>query len=215
MVVLHQGVLSHFDCNQRMGVVFLGALIVQAAVISVSIWRGSHTSDGYVIETLNDEPLFTRRHMITFGIATIIVLTISAIVMCSRTETLLSMDGAFITETSCIGPFTDEYQLNRSQVVVEHRVENDETIPSNQRRRFLRFLRGGSDRSAEDNYLAISEPGKSRTLFVELYEGGDVSALAALAPQAMQHYADHLRAVREGQHRLLKTTEQLLGQSLE
>lgn len=196
MVVLDQGVLSHFDCHQRMGVVFLGALILQSGVIITTIWRSRRTSDGYLLETLDDQPWLTRPRLIMTGIATFIVVLVSLLVMCTRTETLLSMDGMFITETSCIGPFSDEYRLDRAQVVVEHRVEDDETLSYNKWAFFRNFFTSRGRRHQEDNYLAISEAGRPRSLFIELLGRQNAPELVALSPDAMQHYSDHLQAVK-------------------
>lgn len=186
MVVLHEGTLSHFNCNQRMGIVFLGAILLQLIMLARYTWEvrfpTSYNGIGepYPIETLDDQPFFTRRRMIVFAIWATILALVAMICMASRTETLLWMDGSFITETSCVGPFPEEYKLDRAQATIEHKTEPE-------------WLQR---RSKEVNYLAISEKGKPQTLFIELSGRQDAPELVALAPQAMQHYADHRRQAR-------------------
>lgn len=188
MVVLHEGMLSHFSCNQRMGIVFLAALLLQGVMLARLSWevRFPGTYNGisdtygrraYSIETLDDRPFFTRRRMIVFAVWTTILVLVAALCMASRTETLLWMDRGFITETSCIGPFQAEYKLDRAQVAIVHKSESE-------------WLKRPS---RADNYLELSEPGKSRKLFIQLKGRQNAPELIALAPSAMRHYADYLR----------------------
>lgn len=183
MVVLHQGMLADFSCDQRMGIVFLGAILLQAIMLARYAWEVRFprsyygTRESYPIETLEDRPFFTRRRLIVVALWTTIVVTVAVVCMASRTETLLWMDGNFITETSCVGPFAQEYKLDRAQATIADKVESN-------------WLQNSSK---ADNYLAISQPGQSRKLFIELKGRQNAPELIALAPQAMKHYADYLR----------------------
>lgn len=187
MVVLHQGMLAHFSCNQRMGILFLAAVALQGLMLAWLAWGVYYPRsdygyrEAYKISTLDGQSPFSRHRIIALAVWMAVVSLVAAVCMASRTETLLSMDDRFITETSCIGPFAQEYKLDRPLALVEHRTER-EWLPR---------------RKGPDHYLAILQPGKPRTLFIDLKGRRNAPELVALAPRAMQDYADALRNLAE------------------
>lgn len=176
MLVLHQGVLSRFDCTQRMGIVLVGAILAQMLLLAQAGF--SHSAATNPVETLDRSPFVTRRRLIVSGIWSLIVLFVATLCMATRTETQLWLDTNIVGETSCIGPFPQEYELDRSQIRIDLKSES-------------LFLTGNN--SGSDYYLAISQPGKPRRLFIDLKGREDAPELVSFAPLLMREYADGLR----------------------
>ncbi|MGO4567449.1 hypothetical protein AB4Z52_20810 [Rhizobium sp. 2YAF20] len=199
MQVLDQGTLSNFSCGQRMAVVFVGMTLLQAALLVLLTMRLGYSSERmygygfgynatYKIETLDETPFFSRKRLIGFAIWSAIVATVAIVCMLSRTETMIGMDSNFIVETSCVGPFAAEFKLDRAKATVRHVTE---VTPW-----FFRSRRYHSrPDSGEDNYLAISQPDRDRSLYIELAGRENSKDLINLAPEAMRHYAAHLRDI--------------------
>jgi hypothetical protein len=182
MVVLDHGYLSFLDCGQRAGATFLGAFLLQAAMVVGSAyslgWSGPKY-DRYKIEMLETPPLFSRRRLVVGGIWCAVFLIVSSTCACLRVRTVLFVDDDFVTETSCIGPYSEDYRLDRQKVDVT-------------------FVNRGKDwfqskRSHDEIYLQIAQPGKPRPIYIDLWNRGDVRPLVDLAPRAMQDYDDYRR----------------------
>ncbi|KAA0699619.1 hypothetical protein DTW90_09660 [Neorhizobium sp. P12A] len=176
MLVLDQGALSGFGCGQRMGIVFLGAVVAQFAMVGFGVfwWKG----DGDKVETLRGTPFFTPARVFLAGIWVLVTLIVAIICMLLRTETMISTDDNSVVETSCYGPFSGDYQLDRSKTVVHYITE---------------ISSGKGGRTHELNYLALEEAGKDRQLYIVLDGSHYLSNLEQFAPRAISSYRDYLK----------------------
>jgi hypothetical protein len=185
MLVLDHGGLSNFSCGQRMGILFLGFVVAQALVLVSMSVRARYSYDRfrgtrYEIETLDDTPVFAGRRLKVLIAWSFVVVAISITCMFLRTQTLLGMDSSFIVETSCIGPFSSEYRLDRAKTTIRHVTE--------------------VHKNSEDNFLEASEPGKYRDIYIELAGREGSGDLMRLAPEAMRHYSAHLQDLGSGRY---------------
>lgn len=185
MVVLDHGFLSVFNCGQRTGAIFAGALLIQAAIVisrELSLRRGGSGYDRYEIELLEPTPLFSRRRLIVYGVWCAVFMLVASVCAFWRVRTALFMDENRIIEVSCIGPFSDEYSLDRAKIDVAFVNEGPGIL---------------ARRNTHDEiYLKIAEPGKPRPLTIDLYRRGDDQPLLDLAPNAMRDYDDYRRSHR-------------------
>ncbi|MBB3455811.1 hypothetical protein FHT86_004110 [Rhizobium sp. BK313] len=188
MLVLDQGFLGSYPCGSRMGIVFAGALAAQAAMLAAYVVATRWPENP--VEMLNRDPFVTRRNCIIFAIWLIVSSLVAVVCMWSRTETLLAMDANFIVETSCEGPFSGEYLLDRAKTRVSYITET--TIGHTSMRR-AEIPNWYGYRRREENYLELTEPGKDRTLYVQLDNSRNLANLAELSPRAISSYMDYKR----------------------
>ncbi|WP_271023780.1 hypothetical protein [Rhizobium sp. RCAM05973] len=172
MVVLDNGFFSSFDCGQRMGTIFLVTFLAQVGIVArlaVSVrWPGR----GRAVEMIDDRPFFTRRRFVVSAIWCVFFVMVSGVCSSLRTITTVFLDAGSIVETSCNGPFRDEYRLDRARLNISF--DHDPT-----------WL---SKRPLKETYLIATQAGKPRPIYIHL-AGRPVSAeLSELAPKAMADY---------------------------
>jgi len=182
MLVLDQGFLGGYPCGSRMGIVFAGALAAQAAMFAAYVIATRWPENP--VEMLNDDPIVTRRNCIIFAVWLLVSSLVAVVCMWSRTETLLAMDANFIVETSCAGPFSGEYLLDRAKTKVSYITEITITRGT---------WRHTASKRREENYLELTEPGKDRTLYIQLDNSRNLANLAELSPRAISSYMDYKR----------------------
>lgn len=174
MVVLDSGFFSSFDCSQRMGAVFVTTYLAQIAIVaslSASVRRPNRY--GPVVETIDRPPFLTRRRVIVWAIWASIFAVVAATCGLLRTTTAVLLDSTSIVETSCTGPLSVEYRLDRAKLKVAF--GHDPT-----------WL---TKRPLESAYLEVTQVDKPRPIFIRLLGRPGSKELLELAPEAMAQYS--------------------------
>lgn len=163
--------------------IFLGSFALQVVMIAGQVYSLGWASSGrqrYKLEMLEKPSLFARRRLIAAGIWCVIFLVVSLVCAWVPTRTGLFMDKDFVSETRCIGPYSDEYRLDRRRINVTF-VDGGDPLP------FSRHPR-------DEVYLKVVEANKPRSIIIDVYRRGGWQPLVDLAPRAMQDFDDFRRS---------------------
>lgn len=175
MVVLDHGFFSSFDCGPRMGFVFLVTFIAQIGIVAGCAAKAHRPNRNHAVEMIDDQPFFTRRRFTVLAAWCAIFIVVSGICACLRTTTAVFLDSGFIVETSCSGPFRDEYRLDRAKLDVSF--VHDPTWLSKQ--------------PLQSAYLMVAEDGRPRPIYIGLHGRTASKELVEFAPEAMTAYAGY------------------------
>ena len=175
MVVLDNGFFSSFDCNQRMGAIFVTTFLAQIAIVaslSASVRRPSRY--GPVVEMIDRSPFLTRRRFIVWAIWALIFVVVAATCGFLRTTAAtILLNSTSIVETSCNGTLPSEYRLDRAKVKIT----------------FGHDSAWLAKRPLETAYLAVTQVDKPRPIFIHLLGRPGSKELIELAPEAMADYS--------------------------
>lgn len=174
MVILDNGFFSSFDCDQRIGAIYVFTFLVQVLMVASFLYQVRRPSRyGPTVEMIDRPPLFTRRRLTAYAIWCAIFAMVSAICALLPTTTAVYLDSTSLLETGCYGAVPSEYRMDRSKIKVTFGHD-----PSLQ-----------SKHPAKETYLTVTQAGMPRSIFIHLQGRPASKELIELAPDAMADYS--------------------------